>query len=70
LLRYVKPGMRVEVKVFSVPPRNFVDEIEYVIPVQGAASESRAAAVVVSIPNPDGSLQPNTEALLTLRSLR
>ncbi|HEV8657009.1 MAG TPA: efflux RND transporter periplasmic adaptor subunit, partial [Thermoanaerobaculia bacterium] len=47
LLRYVKPGMRVEVKVFSVPPRNFVDEIEYVIPVQGAASESRAAAVVV-----------------------
>lgn len=70
LLRYVKPGVRVEVKVFSIPSRTFVDEIDYVVPVQGAAAESRAAMVVVTIPNPDGSLQPNTEALLTLRSLR
>jgi multidrug resistance efflux pump len=70
LLRYIKPGMRVEVKVFSIPSRTFVDEIEYVVPVQGAAAESRSAMVVVTIPNPDGSLQPNTEALLTLRSLR
>ena len=70
LLRYIKPGMRVEVKVFSIPSRTFVDEIEYVVPVQGAAAESRSALVVVTIPNPDGSLQPNTEALLTLRSLR
>lgn len=69
LLRYLRPGMRVDVKVFSVPPRTFADEIDYVIPVQGAGSESRAATVVVTIPNPDGSLQPNTQALLT-RSLR
>jgi len=69
LLRYVRPGMRVDVKVFSVPPRTFADEIEYIIPVQ-AGSESRSATVVATIPNPDGSLQPNTEALITLRSLR
>jgi len=70
LLRYLRPGMPVDVKVFSVPPRAFSDEIEYVIPMQGAGSESRAATVVVTIPNPDGSLQPNTQALITLRSLR
>lgn len=68
LLRYIRPGMRVEVRVLSVPPRTFADEIEYVIPVQGSG-ESRGATVVVRIPNPDGSLQPNTEALITLRSL-
>lgn len=65
LLRYVKPGRRVEVKIFSVPARTFVDEVEYVVP--GASAESRSAMVVVTIPNPGGSLQPNTEALLTLR---
>lgn len=70
LLRYIRPGMSVEVKVLSVPLRTFADEIEYVIPVSGAGSQSRAATVVVVIPNPDGSLQPNTEALITLRSLR
>ena len=70
LLRYVRPGMRVDVKIFGVPARTFADEIEYVIPVQGAQSESRAATVVVAIPNPDGSLQPNTEALITLRPTR
>ena len=68
LLRYVKPGQRVEVKVLSVPPRSFADEIEYVVPPQGG--ESRGASVIVVIPNPDGSLQPNTEALITIRSLR
>lgn len=70
LLGYIRPGMSVEVKVLSVPPRTFADEIEYVIPVSRAGSQSRAATVVVVIPNPDGSLQPNTEALITLRSLR
>lgn len=68
LLRYVRPGMRVDVKVFTVPVRTFADEIDSVIPMQGNDSSSRSAAVVVTIPNPDGSLQPNTEALITLRS--
>lgn len=68
LLRYIRPGMRVDVRILSVPPRSFADEIEYVIPVSGSGPESRTATVVVTIPNPDGSLQPNTEALITLRS--
>jgi multidrug resistance efflux pump len=70
LLSYIRPGMRVDVKVLSVPPRAFADEIEYVIPVQGTGPESRSATVIVTIPNPDGSLQPNSEALITFRSLR
>jgi len=68
LLRFLRPGMHVDVKVFSVPPRTFADEIDYVIPAQ--QTESRAAVVVVTIPNPDHSAQPNTEALITVRSLR
>jgi multidrug efflux pump subunit AcrA (membrane-fusion protein) len=67
LLRFLRPGMSVDVKVLSVPPRTFADEIEYVLPVQG---ESRSAMIVVTIPNPDGSLQPNTQAMITLRSLK
>lgn len=67
LLRYLRPGMRVDVKVLSVPPRTFAEEIDSVLPVQG---ESRTATVVVTIPNLDGALQPNTQALITLRSLK
>lgn len=70
LLRYVRPGMPVEVKVFGVPTRSFADEIEYVIPAQGTGGQTRGATVVVTIPNPDGLLQPNTEAGITLRSPR
>jgi multidrug resistance efflux pump len=70
LMRYLRPGMPVNVRIFSVPTRAFSDEIEYVVPVQGAGSSSRAGTVVVTIPNPDGALQPNTQALITLRSLR
>jgi membrane fusion protein, heavy metal efflux system len=68
LLRFLRPGQRVDVKILSVPPRTFADEIEYVIPVQ--AGGARTATVVAAIPNPDGSIQPNTEALITLRSPR
>ena len=67
LLRYIRPGMRVDVRVMTVPPRTFADEIKYVIPVTGSTPESRSATVVVTIPNPDGALQTNTEALITLR---
>jgi multidrug efflux pump subunit AcrA (membrane-fusion protein) len=68
LLRFLRAGMHVDVKVFSVPPRTFADEIDFVIPTQ--SGESRSATVVVTIPNPDHSVQPNTEALITLRSAR
>lgn len=68
LLRYVKPGMRVEVRVLAVPVRTFADTIEQILPAGDAGG--RGAVVVVTLPNPDRSLQPNTDALITVRSLR
>lgn len=68
LLRYIHAGMPVQVKIFSVPPRTFADEIDSVIPMQGGAgTDSRSATVVVSIPNPDRAVQPNTDAVISLR---
>lgn len=67
LLRYIHAGMAVQVKIFSVPPRTFADEIDSVIPVPGAGADSRSATVVVSIPNPDRAVQPNTDAVISLR---
>jgi HlyD family secretion protein len=67
LLRYIHAGMPVQVKIFSVPPRTFADEIDYVVPVQGAGADSRSATVVVSIPNPDRAVQPNTDAVISLK---
>jgi len=65
LLRYIKPGMPVQVKIFSVPPRTFADSIDAILPAQ---TDSRTATVVVSLPNPDRSLQSNTDAVITLRT--
>lgn len=67
LVRYLRPGMRVDVKVLSVPVRMFADEIDAIVPAGGDAT---TPTVVVTIPNPDHSLQPNTEALITLRTIR
>lgn len=69
LLRYLRPGVRVDVKILGIPARTFADEIESVIP-QGSGPNAGSAAVIVAIPNPDGSIQANTEALITVRSLR
>ena len=68
LLPYVKAGTSVNVRVLSVPPRTFSDEVEYVTPVTGTGPQAGPAAVVVAIPNPDGTLQPNTPAVITVRS--
>ena len=67
LLRYIRPGMKVDVRILSVPPRTFADEIDYINPAPAGGSDSSAATVVVTIPNPDGSLQPNTAALIMLQ---
>ena len=67
LLRYIRAGMPVQVKIFSVPPRTFADRIDHIMPV-GSGTDARTATIVVSIPNPDRSLQPNTDALITLRT--
>jgi multidrug resistance efflux pump len=63
LLRYVRPGLPVEVKIFTVPPRRFSETIRNVLP----ATDDAGAALVVSVPNPDGALQPGTPALITVR---
>ncbi len=57
LMRYVHAGMPVEVKVFTVPPRNFLESVKAV----------RPGEIDVSLPNPDGMLQPGTPALITVR---
>jgi HlyD family secretion protein len=70
LVRYLRPRTRVEVKLFTVPPRTFVDEIDQVVPTAGVVGATRGASVYVTIPNPDGSLQPNTPAVVTVRAIR
>lgn len=63
LLRYVKPGMIVDVRIFSVPPRRFRTPIRSVIP----PADANGAAITVAVPNPDGVLQPGTAATITVR---
>jgi multidrug resistance efflux pump len=70
LLRYLKAGMAVDVKIYSVPPRVFAEEIDSIRPVQTGASGSPSATVIVTIANPDGSLQPNSQATITLRPFK
>jgi multidrug resistance efflux pump len=67
LLRYVRPGMRVDVKILSTPVRTFADEIDAIVPPPAAGGPSALPELVITIPNPDASLQPNTEAIITLR---
>lgn len=70
LSRFVRPGTRVDIKVFSVPPRTFVAEVERVVPVQDPSTGTRAAAVYATLANPDNALQPNTPISMTVRSPR
>lgn len=63
LLRYIHGGMPAEVKVFTVPPRRFVANIKNIVP----ATDSSGPAIVVSVPNPDGVLQPGMPAVITVR---
>jgi multidrug resistance efflux pump len=63
LLRYVKTGMAVDVKIFSVPPRRFRAPIRSVLP----PADASGAAITVAVPNPDGMLQPGTAATITVR---
>lgn len=63
LVRYVRAGMPVEVKVLTVPPRRFTANIRSIAPAADAAGPT----LVVSVPNPDGVLQPGTPAVITVR---
>jgi len=68
LLRIAHPGTPVEVKVLSVPPRVFLDKVAYVVPSRQNAQGEPRAAIVATIANPDGALQPGTPATLTIHT--
>jgi multidrug resistance efflux pump len=61
LTRYVRAGMRVETKVFTVPPRRFTVPIKNVLPGNGGAT------IVIELPNPDGVLQEGQTAVVTVK---
>ena len=61
LTRYVRTGMMVEAKVFTVPPRRFTVPIRNVLPGAGGAT------LVVELPNPDGVLQEGQNAVVTVK---
>jgi multidrug resistance efflux pump len=63
LLRHIRAGAPVEVKVFSVPPRRFAASVRTVVP----PSDPGGAALLVAVPNPDSALQPGTPAMITVR---
>jgi multidrug resistance efflux pump len=61
LVRYVRPGMPVDVKVLTVPPRRFTVPVRSVVPGNGGA------ILVVPLPNPDGVLQQGQNATITVK---
>lgn len=61
LTRYVRRGMPVEAKVFTVPPRRFTVPIKNVLPAAGGAT------LIVELPNPDGVLQEGQSAVVTVK---
>ncbi|HVE71343.1 MAG TPA: efflux RND transporter periplasmic adaptor subunit [Thermoanaerobaculia bacterium] len=61
LTRYVRAGMPVETKVFTVPPRRFTVPIKSVLPGSGGAT------LIVELPNPDGVLQEGQTAVVTVK---
>jgi multidrug resistance efflux pump len=61
LTRYVRAGMPVEAKIFTVPPRRFNVAIKNVLPGAGGAT------LVVEVPNPDGVLQEGQTAVVTVK---
>lgn len=68
LLRIARPGTPVEVKILSVPPRVFLDKVAYVVPSRPNAQGEPRAAIVATLANPDGALQPGTPATITIHT--
>lgn len=61
LLRYVRSGTKLEVKVFTVPPRRFTAPVRAIVP------GSAGAILLIDVPNPEGVLQPGQQAVITVR---
>jgi multidrug efflux pump subunit AcrA (membrane-fusion protein) len=68
LLRVIRPGMSVEVRIMTVPPKVVLDKVAYVVPFRSGQQGERHAAVVVNIANSDASLQPGTPVMLTIKT--
>lgn len=62
LLRFVRAGMPVDVKLMTIPARRYREPIARINP-PGAEG---GASVIVNIPNPDRMLQPGTPAVITI----
>jgi HlyD family secretion protein len=63
LLRFVRAGATVDVKLLTIPPRTFREPIAR---VTSTASEG-GPAIMVKVPNPDRLLRPGTPALITVQ---
>jgi multidrug resistance efflux pump len=61
LLRYVRTGMPLQVKIFTVPPRRFTAPVRAIVPGNGGAT------LVIDLPNPDRVLQPGQQAVITVK---
>jgi multidrug efflux pump subunit AcrA (membrane-fusion protein) len=68
LLRVIRAGMNVEVRIMTVPPKVILDKVAYVVPYRSGQQGERRAAVVVNIANNDASLQPGTPVMLTVKT--
>jgi len=66
LITLASAGRVVEVKVFSVPPRTFRAQIDYVVANSGSVPGG-GATVVVTIPNARQLIQPSTPARISIR---
>ncbi len=63
LLRFVRAGLPVDVKLMTIPPRRFREPIARVNPPGSEGGSS----ITVNIPNPDRMLQPGTAAVITIQ---
>lgn len=61
LQRYVRPGMPVEVKIQTVPPRRMTAPVRNVMP------GPNGTILVIQVPNPDGMLQQGQQAVITVK---
>jgi multidrug resistance efflux pump len=63
LLRFVRTGKAVDVRLMTIPPRRFREPITRVVQPAGEGG----AAIMVNVPNPDRMLQPGTPAVITIQ---
>jgi len=63
LLRFVRAGQTVDVKVMTIPPRSFREPIASV----SEPGADGGAAIAVKVPNPDRMMQPGTPAVITVQ---